>query len=70
MQIRQGNSTKNFHLFPHPSIEKLLKLIAIAGKETSESGNLKRSIKNATKSCEVCKKYKKPPPRPHVSLPI
>ena len=61
---------KLHHLFPHPSIDKLLKLIAIAGKETSENGNLKRSIKNATKSCEVCKKYKKPPPRPHVSLPM
>lgn len=56
--------------FAHPSKEKLLKLITSAGKEWSENENLLKEIKEVTENCEICKKYKKPPPRPCVSLPM
>ena len=56
--------------FAHPSKEKLLKLITTAGKEWSENENLAKEIKEVTENCEICKKYKKPPPRPCVSLPM
>ena len=56
--------------FAHPSEDKLLKLINSSGKEWSENMDLKNEIKNVTNNCQICKIYKKPPPRPIVSLPL
>ena len=56
--------------FAHPSAEKLLKLINNSGQEWSENADLKKEIKEVTINCEICKRYKKAPPRPVVSLPI
>ena len=56
--------------FAHPSEEKLLKLINSSGKEWSENVELKNEIKKVTDNCQICKIYKKPPPRPIVSLPM
>lgn len=56
--------------FAHPSEEKLLKLLNSSGKEWSENVELKNEIKKVTDNCQICKIYKKPPPRPTVSLPM
>ena len=67
MQIKE-KAIKLHTSFAHPFIEKLMKLIVNAGKEWSENDNLQREIKTVTKSCEICKKYKRPPLRPCASL--
>ena len=61
---------KLHHSFAHPSAEKLLKLINNSGKERSENADLEREVKEITRNCEICKRHKKAPPRPVVSLPM
>ena len=55
--------------FAHRPAEKLLKLINNSGQEWSENADLKKEIKEVTINCEICKRYKKAPPQPVVSLP-
>lgn len=56
--------------FAHPSSGRLLRLVNSAGEAWAHNENLKREIKEVTSDCEVCKLYKKPPPRPKVGLPM
>ena len=56
--------------FAHPSEDKLLKLVNNAGRKWSDNKELKEEIKKLSKECKVCQLYKKPPPRPIVSLPM
>ena len=55
--------------FAHPTKEKLLKMLNLAGEEWNTNQTLKDEIKNVTENCETCKRYKKPPSRPVVGLP-
>ena len=55
--------------FAHLSFSrKLQKLINNLGKECSENADLKREAKKITNNYEICKRYKKAPPIPVVSL--
>ena len=56
--------------FAHPSSDKLLKLVNNAGPQWSNNKDLKKEIINVTQQCQVCKIYKKSPPRPVASLPM
>ena len=53
--------------FAHPSVEKLLKLLRQANVC---DGDLIEEIKKVSMSCQVCVKWKKPPHRPVVSMPM
>ena len=63
-------ATKLHRSFAHPSSDRLLRLINSAGENWASNENLKREIREVTDSCSVCQIYKKPPPRPTVSLPL
>ena len=52
----------------HPSADKLLKLLKNAGGHWANNKELYDEIKNITEKFQVCKIYKKPLPRPVVSL--
>jgi transposase InsO family protein len=56
--------------FGHPSAGRLLRLINSAGETWSRNESLKREINEVTNNCDVCKVFKKPPPRPRVGLPM
>ena len=62
-------ATKLHRQFAHPNENKLLNLINSAGHPWSENQNLKDEIKKISQECQVCKRYKRPPPRPIVGLP-
>ena len=49
----------------HKSENQLLKLFKMAGKDTK---TVRKMLKNVIESCNVCKRYKKTPPRPRVAL--
>ena len=53
--------------FAHPSVKKLLKLIKTAGNDDEE---LEGQIKQVSKECEICRDYRRPPPRPVVGMPV
>ena len=53
--------------FAHPSKEKLLKLINVAGIRDKE---LEEEIRKIEETCETCLKFKKAPCRPIVSVPM
>jgi len=56
--------------FAHPTAERLIRLINTAGAQWSHNDKLKEQIKTVTESCQTCRMYKKPPPRPVVGLPM
>ena len=56
--------------FAHPSAKKLLALIDNSDEKWANNENLKEEIRRVTENCQICKIYKKPPPRPIVSLPM
>ena len=56
--------------FAHPSSGRLLRLVNSAGTNWASNHNLKKEIKAVTENCNVCKIFKKPPPRPIVGLPM
>ena len=53
--------------FAHPSAKRLKSLLEDAGGYTEE--HLK-CVDKVTENCEICKRYKKAPARPVVSLPL
>lgn len=53
--------------FAHPSADRLKKLLKNAGRNDE---GLLRSIDKMTDNCDTCKRFKKPPPRPIVSMPL
>ena len=57
-------------VFAHPSEKKLVDLINSAGKKWSENDNLKKKIKEISKNCETCEKFRRPSPRPVVGLSL
>ena len=63
-------ATKLHRCFAHPSSDKLLKLVNSAGPKWADNQDLKREIATVSDNCITCKIYKKPPPRPVVSLPM
>ena len=56
--------------FPHPTQEKLLKVINNAGHPWSTKNELKQKIKEVSNTSTTCKLYEKTPPRPAVELPM
>ena len=53
--------------FGHPSCEKLVKLLRNAGVKNKK---LEESLSAVSRGCETCIKFKKPSPRPIVSIPM
>lgn len=53
--------------FAHPPAESLKNLIRSAKKLTKD---LSTAIDDVSSSCEICRRYKQPPNRPVVSMPI
>ena len=53
--------------FAHPSSDRLKKLIRDSGVVDSDLGKM---VDTVTLNCNVCKKYRRPPPRPIVSFPL
>ena len=56
--------------FAHPTSAKLIKLIESAGQKWCENEELKNEIKKVTGKCDTCIRFKRPPPRPVVGLPL
>ena len=50
----------------HRSEEQLLSLFKVAGKDTKE---VKAAIKDVVSTCDICRRFKKTPPRPRVAMP-
>ena len=53
--------------FGHPSAQKLVKLIK---NSNFSSPQLEKKIEMVSETCEICARFKKPPPRPVVSVPL
>ena len=67
-QDRKNMAKKIHRQFAHPPPERLIKLI-----DKSDLANdleLKEQIHKVSQSCDVCLRYKRPPPRPCVGLPL
>ena len=60
-------ATKLHRQFAHPSAERLKKLIKDARQDDEE---LMEAVEKITKECDICIQYKKPRPRPVVTLPL
>lgn len=54
--------------FAHPPPERLIKLINQS--DLADDAELKNQIHKVSESCDICLRYKKPPPRPCVGLPL
>ena len=63
-------SQKLHHQFAHPSADKLLKLLNLAGDPWRNNEELKMVIKKISVECQICQLYKKALPQPIVSLPM
>ena len=50
----------------HKTEEQLVKLFQMAGKDTAK---VKSTIKHVVDTCNICRRYKKTPPRPKVAMP-
>ena len=53
--------------FAHPTAKRLKSLLEDAGGYTEEHF---KCVDKVTECCEICKRYKKAPARPVVSLPL
>lgn len=65
----EGNHRKILKLhkqFAHPAPERLKKLIRNAG---IDSVGISAMVDSISQNCDVCKRFKKPPPRPVVGFP-
>ena len=60
-------ASKLHRQFGHPNSDKLIKLIKNAGDYDK---TLIEAVKTISSECETCSKFKKPVPRPIVSLPM
>ena len=56
--------------FAHASSEKLIKLLKSAGSPWSTNKNLMKEIERVIKDCQTCARFKRPPARPVVGLPM
>ena len=50
----------------HKTEEQLVKLFQMAGKDTTKVRNI---IKHVVETCNICRRFKKTPPRPKVAMP-
>ena len=50
----------------HKSEEHMVRLFKVANKDTSE---IRNTIKSVVSTCNICKRFKKTPPRPRVAMP-
>ena len=50
----------------HKTEEQLLKLFQMAGKATTK---VRKTIKDVVTTCDICRRFKKTPPRPGVAMP-
>ena len=60
-------ASKLHQQFGHPTAEKLIKLVKASDYFSEE---LQKEIYRISDKCEICVKFKKPPPRPVVSIPL
>ena len=67
MKSNDETARKLHHQFAHPSSKRLINYIKNAGIDDSELFNC---IENVTQSCNTCKRYKRPSPRPIVMFPL
>ena len=71
LNIDTGNpdaiASKLHRQFAHPSAERLKKLLKDARRDDKL---LKDSVDKVTKACDICIRYKRPRPRPVVTLPL
>ena len=75
LRVTSEHSTKDIarklhRSFAHPSADKIIRLLDKSGPNWSNNKDLKAEIKRTSDSCSICKVYKKPQPRPVVSLPM
>ena len=61
-------ATKLHRQFAHPSAERLIRLLNRS--EYKNNQDLKNEVTTVTNSCDVCKRFKRAPSRPIVSLPV
>ena len=54
--------------FSHPPVEKISRLIDAAGYQ--KDSDLKRSVREVSENCTICRTYRSAPRRPVVGLPI
>ena len=54
--------------FSHPSSERLKNLVKDSGLEEKEK--ICKEIDNVTENCDICKRFKRTPPRPIVGFPL
>ena len=66
VEEKRKKLTKLHKQFGHASSNNLLNLIKNAGLDTK---NISKIVEEITKQCNICKLYKKPLPRPAVSIP-
>ena len=66
VEEKRKKLTKLHKQFGHASGNNLLNLIKNAGLDTK---NISKIVEEITKQCNICKLYKKPLPRPAVSIP-
>ena len=50
----------------HKSEEQLMKLFQMAGELTTR---VRKTIKHVVETCQICRRFKKTPPRPRVAMP-
>ena len=56
--------------FAHPPSRRLLKLIDMSGDPWKSDDELKEALRTVSESCDTCRDFRKPPPRPAVGLPL
>ena len=66
LDINNGRLRKHVQIFFYKSEEQLMKLFQMAGKDTAR---IKSIVKDVVETCNICRRYKKTPPRPKVAMP-
>ena len=56
--------------FAHPPARRILKLLDLSGDPWQNDDELKEALRAVSETCETCRNFKKPPPRPVVGLPL
>ena len=63
-------ASKLHRQFSHPTPKRLFNLIQKSSFNHLKNKNFENEIKNVTENCITCIKFKKPPPRPVVCMPM
>ena len=67
---KQAIALKLHRQFAHPPVRRILKLIEMSGDPWQNDDKLKEALRTVSESCETCRNFAKPPPRPVVGLPL